>query len=72
QIALSRVVCAMHYPLDATTGEALGKAVFERAAATPQFQTDLALARLEYASLKASGKTSPACAAERLALSQKP
>lgn len=72
QIALSRVVCAMHYPLDANTGEGLGKAVFERAAGTPQFQADLALARKEYAILKASNKTSPACAAERLALSQTP
>lgn len=70
QIALSRVVCAMHYPLDAQTGEGLGKAVFDRAADTAEFQADLALARQEYAALKASGKTNPGCAAERSALSQ--
>jgi len=72
QIALSRVICGMHYPLDAQTGEQLGKAVFERAAITPGFQADLALARQEYVSLKASGKTNPGCAAERAALLQTP
>ncbi len=60
----------MHYPLDAQTGEGLGKAVFDRAADTAEFQADLALARQEYAALKASGKTNPGCAAERSALSQ--
>ncbi len=72
QIAHSRVICGMHYPLDVKTGETLGKAVFEQASASPEFQTDLALARQEYAALKATGKTNPGCAAERTSLLQTP
>ena len=69
QIAISRVVCAMHYPQDAKIGYQMGQATFALAAQTPEFQADLALAREEYAALKAKAETNPGCAAERHALS---
>ncbi len=68
EMGLSRLVCGMHYPSDVAAGEALGKAVFEAAAATPGFDTDLAGARVELAAVRATGLTSPGCASERLAL----
>ena len=70
EISISRAICAMHYPHDVKSGLALGEAVFEQARLSPDFQRDLSEARAEIIRLKASGKTSPACAAERLALSQ--
>lgn len=68
QIALSRVVCAMHYPADAAEGEAVGRATFDAIAATPAFQADLLVARNEIAAVRATGLTHPGCAAERAAL----
>lgn len=68
EMGLSRLVCGMHYPSDVAAGEVLGKAVFDAAAATPDFDADLAAARAELAAARATGLTSPACAAERLAL----
>jgi len=68
QIALSRVVCAMHYPADAAAGEAAGRATFDAIAATPAFQADLLVARSEIAAVRATGLTHPGCAAERAAL----
>ena len=68
QIALSRVVCGMHYPADAAAGEAVGRAVFAQVAATPAFRADLTAARAELATVRASGLTDPGCAAERAAL----
>lgn len=68
EIGLSRLVCGMHYPSDVAAGEVLGKAVFNAAAATPGFDADLAAARVELAAVRATGLTSPGCAAERLAL----
>lgn len=68
QIAVSRVVCAMHYPADAAEGEAVGRATFDAIAATPAFQTDLLVARAEIAAVRATGLTHPGCAAERAAL----
>ena len=68
QIAVSRVVCAMHYPSDIAAGEALGQAVFAEIAATPRFQADLEGARTELATARAAGLTNPGCAAERAAL----
>lgn len=68
EIGLSRLVCGMHYPSDVAAGEVLGKAVFDAAAATPGFDADLAAARVELAAVRATGLTSPGCAAERLAL----
>lgn len=68
EMGLSRLVCAMHYPSDVAAGEALGKTVFDAAAATPGFDADLAAARAELAAVRATGLTSPGCASERLAL----
>ena len=68
EIAVSRMVCAMHYPSDVTEGETLGKAVFQRIAASEAFQADAVVAREEIARARFAGLTSPACAAERLAL----
>jgi acid phosphatase (class A) len=68
QIAVSRVVCGMHYPADAAAGEVLGRAVFAQIAATPAFQADLEAARGELAAVRATGLTNPGCAAERAAL----
>ena len=68
QIAISRLVCAMHYPADAAAGEAVGRQVFARAAATPAFAADIAAAQLELAEVRASGLTQAGCAAERAAL----
>lgn len=68
QIALSRVVCGMHYPADAAAGEAVGRAVFAQVAAMPAFRSDLTAAREELAAVRNSGLTNPGCAAERAAL----
>ena len=68
EMGLSRLVCGMHYPSDVAAGEVLGKAVFDAAAAMPGFDADLAAARAELAAARATGLTSPGCAAERLAL----
>lgn len=68
EMGLSRLVCGMHYPSDVAAGEVLGRAVFDAAAAMPGFGADLAAARTELAAARATGLTSPGCAAERLAL----
>lgn len=68
QIGVSRMVCGMHYPADVAVGETLGQAVFERIAATPGFTADAEAARVELARARATGLTSPSCAAERAAL----
>lgn len=68
EIGLSRLICGMHYPSDVAAGETLGKAVFDAAAKRPSFDADLMAARAELAAVRATGLTSPGCAAERLAL----
>lgn len=68
EIGVSRMVCAMHYPSDVAEGETLGKAAFQRIAASPAYQADAVVAREEIARARAAGLTSPACAAERAAL----
>lgn len=68
QIALSRVICGMHYPFDVRVGHHLGKMVFENAVKSPEFATDLVAAKEELAALRARNETNPACAAERRAL----
>jgi acid phosphatase (class A) len=50
----------------------LGRAVYAAASATPGFAADLEAARAEIRAARAEHLTSPACAAERLALSQSP
>ena len=69
QIGVSRIVCAMHYPEDVAAGEALGKAVFAEAAATPAFRAELDALRAELADVRRTGLTNPGCVAERAALS---
>lgn len=68
EIAVSGVICGLHYPSDAVAGEALGRAVFREVALDPAFQADLDVARAEMAVARASGLTNPGCAAERAAL----
>lgn len=68
EIGVSRLVCAMHYPSDVATGEAIGRAATAQAVATPAFQADLAAARAELAAARAKGLTNPGCAAERTVL----
>ncbi|RZJ96034.1 MAG: phosphatase PAP2 family protein [Brevundimonas sp.] len=70
QIALSRVVCAMHYPSDVAAGETLGRQVATTLAADPAYQADLVAARAEVDAARARNETSPACAAERAAYSR--
>ena len=68
EIAVSRMVCGMHYPSDVAEGETLGRAAFRQIAATPAFEADAIVARQEIARARLAGLTSPACAAERAAL----
>ncbi|NBW21568.1 MAG: PA-phosphatase, partial [Caulobacteraceae bacterium] len=68
QIGVSRIVCAMHYPEEVAAGEALGKAVFAEAAATPAFRAELEALRAELAEVRRTGLTNPGCVAERAAL----
>lgn len=68
EIGVSRLICAMHYPSDVAAGEAIGRAVVARVAATPAFTDDLTAARAELAQARATGRTNPGCAAERAAL----
>lgn len=65
----SRMVCAMHWPSDVAQGEAVGFAVFARAASTSDaFDADLAAATAELDRIRALGLTNPGCAAETAAL----
>lgn len=68
EIGVSRLVCAMHYPSDVATGEAIGRATAAEAVGTATFQADLAAARAELAAARAKGLTNPGCAAERAVL----
>ncbi|RZJ29927.1 MAG: PA-phosphatase [Brevundimonas sp.] len=68
-IGQSRQVCRMNWPGDVADGDRIGRALYARAAAMPGFDADLQAARVEVAAARAEGLSSPACAAERLALS---
>lgn len=68
QIALSRAICGMHYPSDVAEGEALGLSIMAAIRNDADYRADLAAAAPEVAAARASGLTSPACAAERAAL----
>ncbi len=67
-IGLSRALCRMNWRADVTDGARIGRAVYEGAAATPDFAADLEAARSEVAAARAEGLTNPGCAAERRAL----
>lgn len=68
EIAVSRVVCGMHYPTDVAVGESLGRDVAREIVASPGFQADLVAARAELTTARSAGLTNPACPAERAAL----
>lgn len=68
QIAVSRVVCGMHYTRDAEAGEVLGREVAQAIVASPEFQRDRMSAQAELAAARAAGLSNPGCAAERAAL----
>lgn len=68
EIGISRAVCAMNWPSDVEDGRRLGQAVYEQAAAAPDFHAELEAARMELASARAERLGNPACAAERRAL----
>lgn len=67
-IGESRLVCGLHYPSDVSAGQQLGEDLFAAISATPDYQADMAQARVELAAARRLGRTNPACAAERLAL----
>lgn len=67
-IGESRALCRVNWQADVTDGLQIGRAVYERAAATPSFAADLEAARAEVAAARAEGLTNPGCAAERRAL----
>ena len=67
-IGYSRALCRVNWHADVTDGLRIGQAVYERAAATPEFAADVEAAREEVAAARAEGRTNPGCAAERRAL----
>jgi acid phosphatase (class A) len=71
-IGVSRALCRVNWQADVTDGLQIGRAVYERAAATPSFAADLEAARVEVAAARAEGLTNPGCAAERRALALRP
>lgn len=71
-IGESRALCRVNWQADVIDGLQIGRAVYERAAATPSFAADLEAARMEVAAARAEGLTNPGCAAERRALALRP
>lgn len=69
-IAESAVLCGLSTPEAAATASSLAHAVTATVTHTPVFVEDMAEARAEIDAVRASGLTSPACAAERRALNQ--
>ena len=45
----NRIACGVHYPSDVAAGQKLADAIYDKVAATPAFQGDLAAARTELA-----------------------
>lgn len=70
EIGFSRIVCRMNWPGDVRDGAGIGRTLYARAAATPDFAADLEAARVEVAAARAEGLTNPSCAAEHRALRQ--
>ncbi len=69
-IAESAVLCGLSSAEEAGSALVLSLAVVDSAAQTPAFAQDLLRAQAEIDAVRASGLTSPACAAERRALGQ--
>ncbi len=72
EIGLSRAICHMNWSSDVQDGAMAGLALYDAIERQPDFQTDLQAARDDVSAARASGLTSPACAAERRALSPRP
>lgn len=72
EIGESRALCRVNWRADVADGLQIGLAVYEQAAASPEFTADLEAARAEVAAARAEGLTNPACAAERRALAVRP
>jgi len=68
EIGESRRVCGLHYASDVLAGQQLGYDLFAAISTTPDYQADIAQARIELAAARQRGRTNPMCAAERLAL----
>lgn len=69
-IAESAVLCGLSTPEGAASAAALAHGVTAAVMRSPAFVEDMAEARAEIDAVRASGLTSPACAAERRALGQ--
>lgn len=69
-IAESAVLCGLSTPEDAALATTLAHGVVAAVTRSPAFAEDMADARAEIDAVRASGLTSPACAAERRALAQ--
>lgn len=67
-ITESAVLCGLSTPEDAATGTALAHSVVAAVTRSPAFAEDRTEAQREIDVVRASGLTSPACAAERRAL----
>ena len=72
EIGLSRALCRVNWRADVTDGQQIGRAVYQEAALTPGFASELEAARTEVAAARTEGLTNPACAAERRALNLRP
>ena len=70
EIGYSRALCRVNWHADVADGLSIGRTVYERAAAAPDFAADLEAARAEVLAARAEGLTNPGCAAERRALRQ--
>lgn len=69
-IAESAVLCGLSTPEDAAAATGLALAVVATVSRSSSFTEDMTVARAEVDAVRASGLTSPACAAERRALAQ--
>ncbi len=50
----NRIVCGVHYPSDVAAGQKLADAIYDKVAATPAYQADLAAAKAELAAAPAA------------------
>jgi acid phosphatase (class A) len=66
----SAAICALNRPADIAAGRRLGANLTAAQALSPDYRADVAAAGVEIMRLRATGRTNPGCAAERLALSE--
>lgn len=67
-IGLSRALCRVNWHADVADGLQIGRSIYERAAASPEFIAELEAARVELIAARTEGLSNPGCAAERRAL----